>query len=849
MTGKDLFDAIHRCEDRFIEETAEELLKNEEKNQKTSIWGTFARRAAAVLLCIFVLGMGVSALAMASDTFREWIYEMFSGHEVTELDIGSAGTGDTDETAESLPDIPADENHRISLKDDMIVWGDRETVVAETHYDNKKEQIVFDRVYRLQGNGLKELTIHSYDGDYDGRPFSFEYVIVHQEIFGFNLEGAIQEVFGYVNFGDENIGITGDGGTDTGKMSETDAKDRQSGRSIYVQLSDDFGDQYKECIAKINLDTMEMEKLSGDQVYADCVISPEGTKILCLYRADNYATVFDLKEKTEKKIKAIGGASRASEIEFVDDDTILTYGDYVDEVRDGVTYSQQQVLRVDLSTGEVVDTYTGIGDISMEWDSVQGKTLTLRNMVSGDTFSVEGTDSQIHFMKKAGDYALFGNKEEKASYFLVNLSTRKSMKIDIPEELFHQVEIYMAGAEKKLLLANDTEGYIVDVSQLSGDASAGADNQGDVTKGTTGKSDTVAGTDNPPDMAVGTEGPPDIPADENQMLTLKKDMRIYGEKESFVCQVHEDENGEEVIEAVYAIEEDGLRKLPVNTFSGEYDGEPYSFSYAVIGDEVFGFHETGHCTVLPHKEGDSIYVSLSQVNKKSRVTKECLAEINLETEEVTKISHDKMICNFLMSPDGKIILCNHRSDGYWSVFDIAARTEKRVDSLPGYLHTDEIKFLDTYTVLTYGDDIMTQLKDGSWQIDSQTYKIDLRTGEILEKYPGAADLDMEWNYTTEGNVLKLHNIITGEDMTIRNVGENLYTVGGAGDYILFGYDADDEKPREDYCLVDLAEQTFMKMDVPPELSNQLEIYPAVSEKKLLLTNGTEGYIVDVEDMS
>ena len=41
----------------------------------------------------------------------------------------------------------------------------------------------------------------------------------------------------------------------------------------------------------------------------------------------------------------------------------------------------------------------------------------------------------------------------------------------------------------------------------------------------------------------------------------------------------------------------------------------------------------------------------------------------------------------------------------------------------------------------------------------------------------------------------------------------------------------------------------MKMDVPPELSDQLEIYPAVSEKKLLLTNGTEGYIVDVEDMS
>ena len=794
MTGRDLFEAIHQCEDRYIEQTAEKLLKSGEKKQKRltrfflgyATRNSFARKAIAVLLCVFVLGMGISALAVASDTFREWIQEMFSGHEVTELHVGGTETENTDASAESLPDIPADENHKISLKDDMIVLGDRETVVALTHYDKKKEQILFDRVYRLQGNGLKELTMHSYDGDYDGRPFSFAYVIVHEEIFGFNLEGAIQEVFGYVDVDD--------------------------GRTVYVQLSDDSGDPYKECIAKISLDESKMEKLSGDQVHADCVISPEGTKLLCLYRADNYATVLDLIEKTEKKIEKVNGASRASEIEFIDDNTILTYGDYVDEVKDGVTYSQQQVLKVDLRTGEVMDTYTGIGDVSMQWESVRGDPLTLRNMVSGDTFSVEGADARIHFMKRAGDYALFGNKEENAPYFLVNLSTRKSMKIDIPEEMFRQVEMYLAGTEKKLLLASDTEGYIVDVSQLAA-------------------------------------GKADIPVDENQMLVLRKGMRVYGETESFVCQVHEDENMEEVIDAVYAIGEDGLRKLPVHSFSGEYDGEPYSFSYAVIGDEVFGFHETGHCEVLPYKNGDVLYVSLSHVKKNNRVIKECLAEVHSDTKEVTKISDDKMICNFLMSPYGKIILCNHRSDGYWSVFDIAARTEKRVDSLPGYLHTDEIKFLDTYTVLAYGEELMTKLEDGSWQIDAQTYKIDLHTGEILEKYPGAAELNMEWNYTTEGNVLKLHNIITGEDMTIRDVGENLYTVDGAGDYILFGYDADDEKPREDYCLVNLAEQTFMKIDVPPELCDQLEIYPTVSEKKLLLTNGTEAWLVDVGEMS
>lgn len=825
MTGKDLFDAVHQCEDQYIEQTAGKLLKSERKNRKISMWffqrestretitkATVIRRMAAVLLCVFVLGMGISALAMASDAFRKWIQEIFPGHEVTELSIGNTGTGNAEASTESLPDIPADKNHRISLKDNMIVWGDRETVVAETHYDKKKEQIIFDRVYRVQGNGLKKLTINSYDGDYDGEPFSFKYVVGHQEIFGFNLEGAIGEVFGYVDAGD---------------------------RSIYVKLLDNRGKQNKECIAKINLDTLEMEKLSGDQMYADCVISPGGTKMLCLYRADNYASVLDLKTKKEKKIAAVNGISRADEIEFTDDNTILTYGDYVDEVTDGTTYSQQQIRRVDLRTGEVTDTYTGIGDVSLEWESIRGEPLTLRNIVTGDTFSVEGTDAEIHFLKKAGDYALFGNKEKNTSYFIVNLSSQKSMAIDVPKEIYHQVEIYLAGPEKKLLLVGDTEGYIVDVSYLA------VDEQEETGSGP----NLTAKAGKQPGPATESDKKPDIPTDENQMLTLKKDMRIYGERESFVCQVYENENEEDVIDAVYAIEEDGLRRLKVKSFSGEYDGVPYSFSYAAIGNEVFGFNETGYCEVLPYKKGDVIYAAFSHVNKNSRVTRECLAKINLETKEVTPISGDQMICNFLMSPDGKIILCNHRSDEYWSVFDIASRTEKRIDSLAGYLHTDEIKFLDTYTVLAYGDSIETTLPDGSVWMDSQTYKIDLRTGEILEKYPGTAELDMEWDYTTKGDTLQFDNIVTGESFTINGVGENVYTLSGTGSYFLFGYDEDEEEQSGTaYCLVNLAEQTFMKIHMPKELYFDVEMYLTVSEKKLFLTNGTEAYIVDVSEL-
>ena len=488
MTGKDLYEAIHQCNDEYIEKTAERIEKNLEKKDFSPngwiprLWRHSAafRTAAAVLLCIVILGMSVSVLATASDAFREWLFDMFSGHEVTELNIGGADgaeeSGDTDGTGgyrtnatdggqdsvngrdgniagnvtdepagtkegsgeTSQPDIPADENHRISLKDNMLVFGDKETVVAETYYDDKTENVRIGRIYGVQGNGLKELPVHSFQGEYDGVPFSFEYAICHQEIHGFNLEGAINEVFSYFD-----------------------------GKSVYLQLSDD-GEDYKECIAKLNLETGEMEKLSGDNVYADCTMSPGGKVILCNYRADGYWTVFDLKEKTEKKIEAINAYARGDEIEFLDDTTILTFGeDLVEKTDDGIR-TQAQTCKVDLRTGQVLETYPGYGEADMEWNSsVKKNTLELTNIVTGETFSIERADKETHFLGNAGDYAMYGDKEESNSpYFLVNLAKKTFMKIDVPQEMHFDVEMYLAGAEKKLLLVNETEAYIVDVSEL-----------------------------------------------------------------------------------------------------------------------------------------------------------------------------------------------------------------------------------------------------------------------------------------------------------------------------------------------------------------------------------------------
>ena len=90
------------------------------------------------------------------------------------------------------------------------------------------------------------------------------------------------------------------------------------------------------------------------------------------------------------------------------------------------------------------------------------------------------------------------------------------------------------------------------------------------------------------------------------------------------------------------------------------------------------------------KKGQFMWPCIKQ--KKIHVIKETIAKINLDTNEIIKLSNDKMICNFVLSPNGKTLLCNFRTKGYWSVFDLKNKTEKKIKKsvINGYATTDEI---------------------------------------------------------------------------------------------------------------------------------------------------------------
>lgn len=104
MDGRKIFDAINTCDDVFIEKVVldmENRRKKQErlrrlffdKNQHLS----GIRIAAAIVLFIVILGVGVKTTAHVSMLFRDWMENVFQKSDVTEIvpDSKTADMGDS----------------------------------------------------------------------------------------------------------------------------------------------------------------------------------------------------------------------------------------------------------------------------------------------------------------------------------------------------------------------------------------------------------------------------------------------------------------------------------------------------------------------------------------------------------------------------------------------------------------------------------------------------------------------------------------------------------------------------------------------------------------------------------
>ena len=319
-----------------------------------------------------------------------------------------------------------------------------------------------------------------------------------------------------------------------------------------------------------------------------------------------------------------------------------------------------------------------------------------------------------------------------------------------------------------------------------------------------------------------------------EKVPMKDNLQIVGTNESFIYESKTDANSDEIVEKVYSIKDGKLSKLLMQSFSGSYKGNTFSFQYSIIGQEIFGYNYSENLVQVfdqINKQGE-IYLSIENAKGNEQIL--CVNLKSGECRQVVKLG-DGM--NMSMSPDGKYILINH-SKSYWTVFDTEKETERKLEGLSGYALSNEYDFINDDHIATVGD-AFTKNNTEFYRLNY----IDLETGKV-KVYPEYGDIKGCWTYQcdTKKKRLEIENLITKQKKVIPlKRAEDVHIMQINGDYVLLGTDFDAV-----YYLYNLQDETYRELDIPEEIRGTPEMYIAKKEKKLLLTNEKEAYLVDLK---
>lgn len=382
---------------------------------------------AVSLAIVVVCATGITVGASTSDSFREFLQGVFGIKKVQEVKLETTTNSEKTEECKTL-------EGEIKLSDNMEVVGRNETFILEYSKDNSEN---VKNVYSIKNNKLLSEQVNRFQGKYNDEDFSFDYIIKDKEICGFNYKGAVSEIFPVMK-----------------------------GRTIYAALyQEEKGKVVNEAIAEIDLDTNEIGKISNDKMICNFVMSPNGKTLLCNFRSKEYWSVFDLENKTQKKLKkrVMNGYTTADEISFVDDYHILTLGKPF--TKDKTEYYSKYLIN--LKTRKVEKEFFNTKtDINFNYTySFDNKEITIENIIEGAKFKINTDEKSIEPISASEKYAMF-NTGSNGRMYLVNLEKQEWLKINIPVKSWENMNFYLMGKENKMLITFDKKAYIVDISDL-----------------------------------------------------------------------------------------------------------------------------------------------------------------------------------------------------------------------------------------------------------------------------------------------------------------------------------------------------------------------------------------------
>ena len=449
MDKKELFRAIDACEDRFIREAAEDIQKRKssiirrfffvnssENAEKDMRKLSGVRVAAAIVICVIVLSIGVQTAARVSTVFRDWIEQTFQIKSPSDNQKGKNGRSNEEETGRvRRRNNKADEGkdsvlqiEKVPMKDSLQIVGTNESFIYESKTEGDSDEII-EKVYSIKDGKLSKLPMQSFSGSYKRNTFSFQYSIIGQEIFGYNYSENLVQVFDQIN-----------------KQGE-----------VYLSVENAKGNEQILCV---NLKSGECRQVAKPGDGMNMSMSPDGKYILINY-SKSYWTVFNTENETERKVEGLSGYALSNEYDFINDDHIAAVGD-------AFTKNNTEFYRlnyIDLETGKV-KVYPEYGDIKGCWTyqcDTKKKQLEIENLITKQKKVIPLKQAEdVHIMQINGDYVLLGTDSDDV-YYLYNLQDETYRALDIPEEIRGTLEMYIVKKEKKLLLTNEKEAYLVNL--------------------------------------------------------------------------------------------------------------------------------------------------------------------------------------------------------------------------------------------------------------------------------------------------------------------------------------------------------------------------------------------------
>ena len=395
------------------------------------------RIAAAIVLFIVVLGVGVKTTAHISTLFHDWMENIFQKSDVTEI-VPSSSTVNMGDS-------------KISLKNDVQMTGQNETFLYETSYDGTEEKV--EKVFSIEGKKQKKLSKKKFEGHYKHLDISFEYSTIDNEIFAYNMHGAVEEVFPVIQ-------------QDTVyAVLETSAKEYTQNSG---QKEKGIGQKGKYIVA-INLKTGKVQSELASQTAIDFVMAPNGRYVLVKYNliqpdgsVKRKWTSFDLQTKEEKNLKKLEDKNLEIDTSNFVDATHIAVGGKIDSEGDYKT-----LYYTDISTGKTKE-YNEYGNVTPEWNcdySVKKKTALFQNIVTGEEFLIKNIETNPSYsISIYKDYFLIWNEEDLPAY-LCNIKRKTAVKLNPPEELRYTLQVYFSQKENALLFTNEKEVYLVNLEK------------------------------------------------------------------------------------------------------------------------------------------------------------------------------------------------------------------------------------------------------------------------------------------------------------------------------------------------------------------------------------------------